>query len=180
MVDGDGYRLSGSWSFASGIKPHAVDPHARHRRGHRAAADLRAASRARELIDNWDVLGLRATGSIDYVIDGAFVRGFTHFGPAEKSTRGGSLYHLGIMHFALICHSGWALGVARRMLDELATLVRSKAGRPGTMADSKAFHTIYGEAEAKWHAARAFIDDTWRASARRSPAAARSATSNGR
>ena len=66
------------------------------------------------------------------------------------------------MHFALICHSGWALGVARRMLDELATLVRSKAGRPGTLADSTAFHRSYGEAEAKWHAARAFIYDTWR------------------
>ena len=83
-------------------------------------------------------------------------------GPAEKAERGGTLFHLGIMHFALICHSGWALGVSRRMLDELASLVQAKAGRPGTMADSKAFHTLYGEAEAKWHAARAFVDETWR------------------
>jgi hypothetical protein len=48
------------------------------------------------------------------------------------------------------------------MLDELAALVQTKAGRPGTLADSTAFHTLYGEAEAKWHAARAFIDETWR------------------
>jgi alkylation response protein AidB-like acyl-CoA dehydrogenase len=163
LIDGDGYRLSGSWSFASGIK-HAQWIHTLgvvEDTGQPLIFVL-PVERA-ELIDNWDVLGLRATGSIDYVIDGVYVpRGFTHFGPAEESPRGGSLYHLGIMHFALICHSGWALGVSRRMLDELATLVRSKAGRPGTMADSKAFHTIYGEAEAKWHAARAFIDDTWR------------------
>ena len=162
-IDGDGYRLSGSWSFASGIK-HAQWIHTLgvvEDTGQPLIFVL-PVERA-ELVDNWDVLGLRATGSIDYVIDGAYVpRAFTHFGPAEQSPRGGSLYHLGIMHFALICHSGWALGVARRMLDELATLVRSKAGRPGTMADSKAFHTIYGEAEAKWHAARAFIDDAWR------------------
>ena len=163
VIDGDGYRLSGSWSFASGIK-HAQWIH--------TLGIVEDTGQPRifvlpvehaKLIDNWDVLGLRATGSIDYVIEDVYVpEGFTHFGPAEKGERGGSLYHLGIMHFALICHSGWALGVARRMLDELATLVQSKAGRPGTMADSKAFHTIYGEAEAKWHAARAFIDDTWR------------------
>jgi alkylation response protein AidB-like acyl-CoA dehydrogenase len=162
-IDGDGYRLSGSWSFASGIK-HAQWIHTLgivEDTGQPLIFVL-PVERA-ELVDNWDVLGLRGTGSIDYVIDGAYVpRGFTHFGPAEESARGGSLYHLGIIHFALICHSGWALGVSRRMLDELATLARSKVGRAGTMADSKAFHTIYGEAEAKWHAARAFVDDTWR------------------
>jgi alkylation response protein AidB-like acyl-CoA dehydrogenase len=162
VVDGDGYRLSGSWSFASGIK-HAQWIHTLgiiEDTGQPMIFVLPVEQA--ELIDNWDVLGLRGTGSIDYVIDGVYVpKGFTHFGPAEHSERGGSLYHLGIMHFALICHSGWALGVSRRMLDELSALVRSKAGRPGTMADSKAFHTIYGEAEAKWHAARSFIFNTW-------------------
>src|SRR5262245_60586666 len=96
VIDGDGYRLSGSWSFASGIK-HAQWIHTLgivEDTGQPLIFVL-PVERA-ELIDNWDVLGLRATGSIDYVIDGAFVpRGFTHFGPAEKSTRGGSLYHLG-------------------------------------------------------------------------------------
>ena len=48
------------------------------------------------------------------------------------------------------------------MLDELTGLVQAKAGRPGTLADSSALNTVYGEAEAKWHAARAFIDETWR------------------
>ena len=44
--DGDGYRLSGSWSFASGIK-HAQWIHTLgNRRGDRATADLRAAGRA--------------------------------------------------------------------------------------------------------------------------------------
>jgi alkylation response protein AidB-like acyl-CoA dehydrogenase len=160
--DGDGYLLSGSWSFASGIK-HAQWIHTLgiiEDTGQPMIFVLPVEKA--ELIDNWDVLGLRATGSIDYVIDGAYVpSGFTHFGPAEKSDRGGSLFNLGIIHFALICHSGWALGVSRRMLDELAALVQSKAGRPGTMADSKAFQTIYGEAEGKWHAARAFVYDVW-------------------
>src|SRR5262245_6734907 len=96
VIDGDGYRLSGSWSFASGIK-HAQWIHTLgvvEDTGQPLIFVL-PVERA-ELIDNWDVLGLRATGSIDYVIDGVYVpRGFTHFGPAETSSRGGSLYHLG-------------------------------------------------------------------------------------
>jgi indole-3-acetate monooxygenase len=163
VIDGDGYRLSGSWSFASGIK-HAQWIHTLgiiEDTGQPKIFVLPVEKA--KLIDNWDVLGLRATGSIDYVIEDVYVpNGFTHFGPAEKGERGGNLFNLGIMHFAMICHSGWALGVTRRMLDELAALVQSKVGRPGTLADSSAFHTLFGEAEAKWHAARAFIYDTWR------------------
>jgi indole-3-acetate monooxygenase len=116
-----------------------------------------------ELIDNWDVLGLKATGSIDYTIEDVYVpAAFTHSAPTETPVRGGSLFTLGITHIALIGHSAWALGVSRRMLDELCALVRSKAGRPGTMAAHQGFQAIYGEAEARWHAARSFVYETWR------------------
>ena len=71
--------------------------------------------------------------------------------------RGGSLYGLGIIGFAVTCHSGWAMGVGRRLLDELAGLVQGKAGRPGAQADSAAFQQGYAEAEAKFRAARAFV-----------------------
>ncbi|HYH33383.1 MAG TPA: acyl-CoA dehydrogenase family protein [Pseudonocardia sp.] len=160
--DGDGYRLSGSWSFASGIK------HARWIHTLGVVEDtgeplifVLPVAKA-DLVDNWDVMGLRATGSIDYRIDGVHVpAAFTHPGPTETPVRGGPLFTLGIMHLALIGHSGWALGVSRRMLDELAVLVRSKAGRPGTMADNPHFQATYGEAEARWHAARAFVLEAW-------------------
>jgi alkylation response protein AidB-like acyl-CoA dehydrogenase len=48
------------------------------------------------------------------------------------------------------------------MLDDLSALVRSKAGRPGTMAESRHFQATYGEAEARWHAARSFVHEAWR------------------
>ena len=53
------------------------------------------------LIDNWDVMGLRATGSIDYEIDSVFVpEHFSHFAVTETPERGGDLYRLGIIGFA--------------------------------------------------------------------------------
>src|SRR3954453_17797041 len=161
--DGDGFRLSGDWSFASGIK-HAQWIH--------TLAIIEETGQPRifvlpveqaELIDNWDVLGLTATGSIDYRIRDAYVpETFTHDGPTETPLRGGWIFKLGIMHLALIGHSGWALGVARRLLDELAEQVRAKAGRAGSMADSTRFHAACGELEAKYRAARAYVHQVWR------------------
>ncbi len=163
VTDGDGYRLSGDWSFASGIK---------HSQWIHTLGIIQETGEPRifvlpvekaELLETWDVMGLKATGSIDYKIRDVFVpEAFTHLGPVETPLRGGWIFKLGIMHFALIGHSGWALGVARRMIDDLAEQVRAKAGRAGSMADSTRFLAVYGELEAKYHAARAFVNEVWR------------------
>jgi alkylation response protein AidB-like acyl-CoA dehydrogenase len=157
-----GHLLSGSWSFASGIK-HSGFIH--------TLAVVEGTGEPRifvlpveqaTLIDNWDVMGLRATGSIDYTIDSVFVpEHFSHFAVTETPERGGSLYRLGIINIAAICHSGWALGVGKRMLDELRKLVRAKAGRPGQQGDNDSFAEGYGQAEGTYRAARALIFETW-------------------
>jgi alkylation response protein AidB-like acyl-CoA dehydrogenase len=157
MVDG-GLSLSGSWSFGSGLK-HSTHVH--------SLAIIQETGEPRicvtpiesaNLIDNWNVMGLRGTGSIDYTMDNVFVPdGWSHFAVTQVPERGGSLYGLGIIGFAVTCHSGWAMGVGRRLLDELAGLVQGKAGRPGAQADSAAFQLGYAEAEAKFRAARALV-----------------------
>jgi len=107
-------------------------------------------------------MGLRATGSIDYEIDSVFVpEHFSHFAVTETPERGGNLYHLGIINIAAICHSGWALGMGRRMLDDLRKLVQAKAGRPGAQADNDSFVEDFGAAEGTYRAARALIFETW-------------------
>ncbi|MGZ4679251.1 MAG: acyl-CoA dehydrogenase family protein [Ilumatobacteraceae bacterium] len=153
-----GHSLSGSWSFGSGLK-HSSHVH--------SLGIIEETGEPRifvtpiesvNLIDNWDVLGLCGTGSIDYTMDSVFVPdGWSHFAVTTVPERGGSLYGLGIIGFAVTCHSGWAMGVGRRMLDELAELVHSKAGRPGAQADNSAFQQGYAQSEAGFRAARAFV-----------------------
>src|SRR5690606_35824568 len=68
-----GFALSGSWSFASGIKHGRHIPSLGLIEGTNEARIFVLPVSQAKLIDNWDVLGLRATGSIDYTIDGAVV-----------------------------------------------------------------------------------------------------------
>lgn len=162
VPSGDGYLVSGSWSFASGLK-HGSHIH--------TLAIITTTGEPRifvvpvdkaTLIDNWDVLGLRGTGSIDYTLDNVFVPdGYSHFAVTEQPLRGGNLYHVGIIGFAEMCHSGWAMGVGRRMLDELAALTRDKAGRPGAQGDNAAFLQGFAKAEGTFRAARALVLEAW-------------------
>ena len=157
-----GHVLSGSWSFASGIKHSGFIHTLGIVEGTGEPRIFVLPVDQATLIDNWDVMGLRATGSIDYEIDGVFVpEYFSHFAVTETPLRGGNFYHLGIINIAGICHSGWALGVGRRMLAELRKLVQSKAGRPGAQADNASFLEGYGHAEGVYRAARALLFETW-------------------
>jgi alkylation response protein AidB-like acyl-CoA dehydrogenase len=159
-----GFLLSGSWSFASGIKS-ATHIHTLAIIGGSGEARIFVLPvQQAELIENWDVLGLRGTGSIDYRIDQVFVpESYTHSATTASPKRGGSLYTIGIIGFAEICHAGWACGVGRRLLDELVAKVRTGIGRAGALAESDAFHEKYARAEATYRSARAFVIETWSA-----------------
>jgi alkylation response protein AidB-like acyl-CoA dehydrogenase len=174
--DRNGYRLSGNWSYGSGllhsewihtgaIVHHdgipCVDP-----RTQRPEARICIVPAAQaELKNNWDVLGLRATGSVDYSIRDMFVPDdFTHALSANRPFTGGDLYRLGIIGFAAIGHTGFALGIARRTLDEIAALVMSASGRPTPITGpggGEHFQLQYGRAEAQLYAARSFAFDVW-------------------
>jgi alkylation response protein AidB-like acyl-CoA dehydrogenase len=157
-----GHVLSGSWSFASGIKHSGFIHTLGIVEGTGEPRIFVLPVEQATLIDNWDVMGLRATGSIDYTIDSVFVpEHFSHFAVTETPERGGNLYRLGIINIAAICHTGWALGMGRRMLEEIRAMVVAKAGRPGAQADNDAFLEDYGIAEGTMRAARALVFETW-------------------
>lgn len=160
-VDG-GYRISGHWSFASGI-PLATHVHT----GALCAATGQALictfpkAQAR-MVDNWDVLGLRATHSIDYVCEDVFVPE-THVYEAATTNplHGGAFYRLGVVNLANMCHTGWALGVGRRLLDELKDVVANKTGTHNTSVDTGYFHAAFALAEARFRAAHTWAMEVW-------------------
>ena len=116
-----------------------------------------------ELKGNWDVLGLRASGSYDYT-----TRQEELFVPADmcwpldaKPLRGGIQYTASIVALSTWGHTGWALGVGRRVLDELNALARTRKDAFGLLANSLSFRQAYAEAEAKFRAAHAFAYRAW-------------------
>src|SRR5579871_6189498 len=106
-----------------------------------------------ELKGNWDVLGLRATGSFDYTLKEPelFVpEHMTYPFDGPKQQRGGPQYSIGLVGLTSWGHTSWALGVGRRALDELAALARARGDVFGKLSESASFKKSFADAEAKF------------------------------
>jgi len=118
-----------------------------------------------ELLGNWDVLGLRATGSFDYTIKDAeelFVpTARTYDFDIGAPRRGGPAGALGLAGYSAWAHTSWAIGVGRRMLDELVTVINQRTDPFGKSNESASFKFQFAQAEAKYRAARALAYETW-------------------
>lgn len=109
---------------------------------------------------NWDVLGLRATMSIDYGVHGVRVPttcAFDFFAPTVH--RGSAKHYLGVLPLTAAGHAAWALGVARRMLDELTELAttRVRMGAASGLADSEYFLINLARLESRQRSSRAWV-----------------------
>ncbi|WP_028932610.1 acyl-CoA dehydrogenase [Pseudonocardia spinosispora] len=160
-VDG-GYLVSGSWQFASGM---ALATHIHSAILVEGTGEPRVLampkSRVR-LVDNWDVLGLRATSSIDYHCTDVFVpESHTYVATTMSPVNGGAIYRVGVVNMSAIVHTGWALGVGRRVLDELRRYAATRSGTFGSAVDTAQFHAAYATAEAGLRAARAWALQVW-------------------
>ena len=160
---GGGYRLNGRWGFASGVR-HAqwLVAISRVERSADAPPELHfmvLPVAQCEILDNWQVVGLRGTGSCDVVVDNIFVAQEMSFALTDVPRRGGALYSIGLPGFVAYEHAGFALGVARRVLDGLVTLVQSKKRgyAPGgnNVAERGSVQRLIGHAEMRLRAARA-------------------------
>ena len=167
QVDG-GYLVSGRFSFGSGIG-HATWVGAGTlvtKDGEFVAAlsglpEMRVVFVPRdrvELRDNWDVLGLSGTGSFDYELSEQFVdAAFTFPLTAEETQRGGPVYRLGVLTLTSIGHCGFALGVARRALEEITRIADTKTrmGASSPIGDQPRFQHDLVFHDAARRAARA-------------------------
>jgi alkylation response protein AidB-like acyl-CoA dehydrogenase len=116
-----------------------------------------------ELTGNWDVMGLRGTGSFDYTIPEQFVddgRTFWLFDGEPRS--GGGVYRLGVVGFAGIGHAGWALGVARRALDEIQQILASGRSRigGGLLRDDQVIQRSFSQQALALRSVRLLVHDT--------------------
>lgn len=157
-----GYLISGNWFFGSGM-PHANWIHTGaidHENGRVMMVHFPRDKAS--LNGNWDVLGLRATGSIDYSCEDVFVPDAYVYEPNTTDPLvGGALYKTGLALMSGICHTGWALGVGQRFLDEMKKHAGKKKDMPGAATNTDQFHAEYAKAEARMRSARAWAMEVW-------------------
>jgi alkylation response protein AidB-like acyl-CoA dehydrogenase len=190
-VDG-GYRLTGRWPFASGIR-HAewIAATAFVDRGPGAPEERRVfvvPAAAVQVHDNWQVAGLEGTGSCDFSAAELFVpEAFTWHRLEARPRRGGAIYLLGRPGFVANECVGFALGVGRCALDAITEFAQSK--RRGlkvqsTVASRPVFQKSLGECDLRLRAVRALafqvFEEAWRTvSAGQAPPAALQAEMRG-
>jgi alkylation response protein AidB-like acyl-CoA dehydrogenase len=179
-VDG-GWRVTGTWSFASGSR-HATwlgamcpsfdtDGAPMVRPDGKAWERTFLFRRERARIDDvWQVMGLRGTGSDNYTIKDLFVDDahcLTREYAPERQQHG-PLYTFQAMQLYASGFASVGLGVSRAMLDAFITLAKTKsqAWSPDSLRDNHAVQQIVSYSDAAWKAARAGLhktmDDAWR------------------
>lgn len=176
-VDG-GYRLSGDWDYASGIdiSTHFIGgiavpsgkPGGPPTEPRMAVLDRKDYS----IVDNWQVIGMRGTGSRRVVAHDAFVPAYRTIVPPRDAFNARNAPGRGVHQNPMYCAgrltsvlleemAAVAVGVAKGMLDAYETEVSSKPVRlapPGTTQRSNShYQRHYGEAWAIIQVAEATV-----------------------
>src|SRR5262245_34252806 len=168
-----GYRLTGTWSFASGgrhtkwLGAHSAvqnadgTPHIRYGRpDDRSFVFLRSQAK---IIDDWHVLGLRGTGSDSYSVEDLFVPDAQ--APArdvgDERREKGPLYPIGSTLLYATGFCSVTIGIARRLLDTYVTIAKGRHSRssPMAMINNNAVQREMAILEARLSAVRAFLHE---------------------
>lgn len=171
---GDGYRISGRFAFGSGSSGAGwlVGGYTLHEGGSPVIGENGqpimliglAPRKSARFLGNWDVLGLRGTGSYDFEIaEQVLHEDFFLDAALPRQRRGGALYRMGFMAIPCICHASFALGAARRLLDEWREFARSKTRGEVLASDLPTFQRDFASATADLHAADAYVRRTFSA-----------------
>ncbi|MGY0056711.1 acyl-CoA dehydrogenase family protein [Streptomyces sp. LZ34] len=172
-----GYRIAGRWKFASGCKGADVLGVGIKAGEDRAGRPLTAVLRPEqvEIVENWDVVGLRGTGSHDLKVDGAVVPEEWTFVRGGEPTVDEPLYRYPTVPYAAQVLAVVGAGIARAALDR-AIADGGRAGHTGAPgpAERATYRIAVGQAEAQLRSARAFFyettEDVWATVAAGDPA----------
>jgi alkylation response protein AidB-like acyl-CoA dehydrogenase len=173
VVDG-GYRVTGSWNFASGSR-HAtwLGGHSRvleqdgtPRRDFLGQITMLFPKNQATIVEDWQVLGLRGTGSDSYSVDDLFVP--QQYGLCrdvdEERREPGRLYRFSTTHIYASAFAAVALGIARGALDDFKALAQEKTPQSTTqmLRDNAVVQMQVALAEAKLASARLYLLQTLR------------------
>jgi len=164
-VDG-GYKVSGRWAYASGatcadyvlLVTICEDPPA-------PVAVLIPRDEIK-IHDDWNVAALQGTGSVDVEVQDKFVPETMTSVPLFQKRGGAQYLKLGYRGYVGGENFGFTLGVAQRLLDEIACLAKTKKRvlDPNTVGERGAFQQALGRADATLRASRAYLQDEYRRS----------------
>ena len=169
-----GYRVSGTWSFASGCRQ--ANWMGVHCRVEQPDGTLRLNSAGRPtvrsllfpigeatLLDTWNTIGLRGTASDSYTVTDLFVAeafSGTREDPA-LSREDGPLYAFTMQGLYAVGVAGVGLGIAGAMLAAFQDLARRKSPRGlARLADSAMVQAAVAQSNAQLGAGRAFVLET--------------------
>jgi indole-3-acetate monooxygenase len=167
-----GWRISGRWGFASGSR-HATllggmcplqaadGTPIQEPDGSPSVRSFVFPKQDATVVDDWQVVGLRGTGSDSFTVTDLFVPAafcFQRNGPAPHE---GTLYRLPLTHLYPPAFGAVALGVARATLDAFIALATAKTPRSAQpMRENAAIHSLLGHAEVRLRSARTFLMDS--------------------
>ena len=167
-----GYEVTGTWLFASGGRQanwmgahvplcEADGTPRQSEDGKPLVRTMLFPAEEAKLIDVWHVMGLRATGSDNYSVEGLFVpqaRSFVLDGQPHP-TQKGVAYRFPITLVYGASFAGVALGLARGLLEAFIELAKAKVPQKQskTLRDSPVIQVQVAQAEAKLGSARMYL-----------------------
>src|SRR5271166_5921293 len=170
-----GIRVTGRWGFATGSR-HATwlgahvpifEENGEPRMNPNGRPQVRTVlfpKSSAKIIDNWQVIGLRGTGSDSYQVEDLFVPLQYSFGrdnPAERH-ESGTLYNVTSGMIYAMGFSNVSLGIARGALETFIDLARDKIPRGArkTLRENNVIQSMVAQCEARLSSCRAFIHQT--------------------
>jgi alkylation response protein AidB-like acyl-CoA dehydrogenase len=167
-----GYKVTGQWAFGSGghhatwmgAHCHVELPDGSLLKDTDGALIERTMLLRQNQItwsSNWDVVGLRGTGSDNYTLEDVFVpEVYTLRRDIDAERRiDEPFFRFSTMNAYACGFAGVSMGIARSMLDELRHLAQTKkpSHTARTLRDNPVMHHLIAENEAKLRSARAFV-----------------------
>ncbi|NLU83112.1 acyl-CoA dehydrogenase [Rhodococcus sp. HNM0569] len=157
-----GYRVTGLWQFSPGVSmaTHINLAVTVDDTGEELVCLVpRDALRIK---DNWDMLGLRATASLDCIAEDLFVddRHVYRIG-REYARRGGLCGSLGPALVAGLNQAAWSQGVGRRLLDELKLRAQSRPACSDSLVTSDEFFAEFARHYSHVRGTMALLRETW-------------------